>query len=388
MSIDSSDNSVKLVTSSNISSIPYDDDSSAFEGSYIEEWLNDTSVDGFLGNLRQPEKFIKMNSKWNASQMADNSKPPREEEGGTIVEDTVGLLNYYEFGKISEYINDKKSTYLLTPYDSTNIWYFYQYSIFNFSISDKSNNIQNPGIKASINLKPEIKVVDGDGSEDNPYRLEGDNDKNLEGTKLNTRYSGEYISFGVGENNLYRIVSHEFEGLTKITSASVLKENGENKTIGFNSNYPFSNIYSVETSLGSFLNNEFLDNYLAAKQRNMVEKDSIWYLGELNNGENYKLTKYADINMTGYTSDTVIATVGLLRAGELMAGVGYYNVAYWLITPINNNISVRLFNGNGTLYQYNILNSFAIKPALNLKSNVIISSGDGTKNNPFTLELG
>ena len=388
VSIDSSDNSVKLVTSSNISSIPYDDDSSAFEGSYIEEWLNDTSVDGFLGNLRQPEKFIKMNSKWNASQMADNSKPPREEEGGTIVEDTVGLLNYYEFGKISEYINDKRSTYLLTPYDSTNIWYFYQNSILNFSISDKSNNIQNPGIKASINLKPEIKVVDGDGSEDNPYRLEGDNDKNLKGTKLNTRYSGEYISFGVGENNLYRIVSHEFEGLTKITSASVLKENGENKTIGFNSNYPFSKIYSVETSLGSFLNNEFLDNYLAAKQRNMVEKDSIWYLGELNNGENYKLTKYADINMTGYTSDTVIATVGLLRAGELMAGGGYYNVAYWLITPINNNISVRLFNGNGTLYQYNIINSFAIKPALNLKSNVIISSGDGTKNNPFTLELG
>ena len=361
VSIDSSDNSVKLVTSSNISSIPYDDDSSAFEGSYIEEWLNDTSVDGFLGNLRQPEKFIKMNSKWNASQMADNSKPPREEEGGTIVEDTVGLLNYYEFGKISEYINDKRSTYLLTPYDSTNIWYFYQNGIFNFSISDKSNN---------------------------PYRLEGDNDKNLKGTKLNTRYSGEYISFGVGENNLYRIVSHEFEGLTKITSASVLKENGENKTIGFNSNYPFSNIYSVETSLGSFLNNEFLDNYLVAKQRNMVEKDSIWYLGELNNGENYKLTKYADINMTGYTSDTVIATVGLLRAGELMAGVGYYNVAYWLITPINNNISVRLFNGNGTLYQYNILNPFAIKPALNLKSNVIISSGDGTKENPFAIELG
>ena len=36
VSIDPSDNSVKLVTSSNISSIPYDDDSSAFEQSYME----------------------------------------------------------------------------------------------------------------------------------------------------------------------------------------------------------------------------------------------------------------------------------------------------------------------------------------------------------------
>ena len=30
---------------------------------------------------------------------------------------------------------------------------------------------------------------------------------------------------------------------------------------------------------------------------------------------------------------------------------------------------------------------FAIKPALNLKSNVIITSGDGTKENPFELKL-
>ena len=93
VSIDPSDNSVKLVTQWNISAIPYDDDSSAFEGSYMEEWLNDTTVDGFLGNLRNPEAFIKMNSKWNASMMSDTSKPPSESEGGTIVEDPVGLLN-------------------------------------------------------------------------------------------------------------------------------------------------------------------------------------------------------------------------------------------------------------------------------------------------------
>ena len=32
-------------------------------------------------------------------------------------------------------------------------------------------------------------------------------------------------------------------------------------------------------------------------------------------------------------------------------------------------------------------NANGIKPALNLKQNVIITSGDGTKNNPFTLDL-
>ena len=55
-----------------------------------------------------------------------------------------------------------------------------------------------------------------------------DND-NPTGALLSTRYSGEYISFGTGENNLYRIVSHENGAGTKITSAVPLKDNGNYK---------------------------------------------------------------------------------------------------------------------------------------------------------------
>ena len=57
----------KLVTQWNISANLYDDDSSAFVGSYMEEWLNDTSVDGFLGNLRDYENFIVTDTKWNGN---------------------------------------------------------------------------------------------------------------------------------------------------------------------------------------------------------------------------------------------------------------------------------------------------------------------------------
>ena len=85
VSIDTSDNSVKLVTQWSMNAVPYDNDSSAFAGSYMESWLNDTTVDGFLYNLRSPESFIKMDSKWNASQMSDTGKPPSEEEGGTTL---------------------------------------------------------------------------------------------------------------------------------------------------------------------------------------------------------------------------------------------------------------------------------------------------------------
>ena len=94
----------------------------------MESWLNDTTVDGFLGNLREPETFIKMDSKWNASQMSDASKPPSEEDGGTIVEDAVGLLIYYEYvtsyrgtSSSTGYLNNGLVWWNLTPYNISDI---------------------------------------------------------------------------------------------------------------------------------------------------------------------------------------------------------------------------------------------------------------------------
>ncbi len=390
VSIDTSDNSVKLVTQWNISAIPYDNDSSAFEGSHMEQWLNDTTVDGFLGNLREPEKFIKMDSKWNASQMSDASKPPSEEEGGTIVEDPVGLLNVYEYqtsyigssaGK--GYLNNGLVWWTLTSYDQFNIWRCILTGTFDRYEGYNTAN----GIRPSINLKPEIKIVSGSGTEEDPYRLMGDNDNNLSGTLLNKRYSGEYISFGTGENNLYRIVSHETEGLTKITSAEPLKENSAFKTISFGDTL----YYSSTNSIGSFLNGEYLTSgsYLTSEQDNLIEDDTTWYLGTVGSSASYRLAKYIDINMSSLTSNTTRATVGLLRLGELMANqfdIDSSNTAYWTLTPYSSS-DVRFVNDIGNALYTSLSNASGIKPSMNLKSNVIITGGEGTLQNPFTLAL-
>ena len=382
VSIDPSDNSVKLVTQWNISAISYNTSgNSAFEGSYMEMWLNDTTVDGFLYNLREPEKFIKMDSKWNASTMTDTSKPPSEGEGGTIVENPVGLLNFYET-RYGNYSNIPLRYTTLTPYNSTLVNYvdanFYKSAI-------GTNEIL--GIRPSINLKPEIKIVAGDGTEENPYRLMGDNDTNLSGTKLNTRYSGEYIRFGIGENNLYRIVSHETEGLTKITSSEQLKENNAFKTISFGD----TSYYSISNTIGSFLNGEYLNSgtYLTSEQVNMIEDNTTWYLGRTGNGSSYKLAKHAGTTGSTLTSNTTTAKVGLLRLGELMASQfnsSNSNPYYWLLNSANDG-AVNYIYPNGGGYNSRIENWNAIKPSLNLKSNVIITSGTGTKEDPFEIVL-
>ena len=318
VAVDKSDNSVKLVTQWNISSIPYSNKSGAFEESHMKMWLNDKTADGFLGNLRSPEKFIKMDSKWNASQMSDNSKPPGENEGGTLVEAPVGLLNIYEYVMSysgttysNGYLNNGLQWWTLTPVNLSNI------HIVNTGGDIINSIIQAAyGIRPSINLRSDVKIVSGDGTVDNPYRLEGDNDSNLSGTLLNARYSGEYIKLGIGENSLYRIVSHENEIGTKIVRNESLKENGKFKKLAFGdtTNYSSTNI------IGNFVNSVYLDDYLTKDEIKMMEDNSIWYLGIVGYGGSYKLAKYTNTTDNILTSSTVNAKIGLLRLGELMAG--------------------------------------------------------------------
>ena len=187
----------------------------------MEQWLNDTSVDGFLGNLREPEKFIKTDSVWNATMTIKTTKP----EKTTMVTDTVGLLNIYEYTMSYKnatyetgYLNNGLYWWVLTPWSASRVCYVYNYG--NVSYNSPMTSL---GSRPSINLKSAVKIIDGDGTSNNPYRLQGDNDS-PKGALLSTRYNGEYISFGTGENNLYRIVSHENGTGTKITSAIPLKD--------------------------------------------------------------------------------------------------------------------------------------------------------------------
>ena len=384
VSVNNEEKTVKLVTQWNISAITYSSGSTDFAGSYMEEWLNDTSIDGFLGNLRDYENFIVTDAKWNATLTTSSSKPAET----TIVTDAVGLLNYYEYvtsyrgaSSSTGYLNNGLYWWTLTPYSTSIVWYVNYYgSANNFGPSNAY------GVRPSVNLKSSVRIVSGDGTIDNPYRLNGDNDTNLSGTVLSSRYSGEYIKFGNDENNLYRIVSHENGTGTKITSAEPLKSTGTFITMNFGSNTTFSSSNTV----GSFLNGEYLTNYVDSTYIDMIEDSTIWYLGTVGSGSSYKLAKYADTNMSSTNSSTTDAKAGLLRFGELMSGqFDRYgnNTYYWTLTPYSSSV-VWSVSDDGSANDYSPSNARGVRPSLNLKSNVVITGGDGTKENPFEIELG
>ncbi len=386
VSIDPSDNSVKLVTQWNISSIPYNaSGNTAFEGSYMQQWLNDTTRDGFLGNLREPEKFIKMDSAWNATQTTATTKPAKT----TMVTSAVGLLNMYEYTMSYKgttysngYLNNGLYWWTLTPDNTSSVRY-----VASGGKAYSSDGMGSNGGRPAINLKSSVEIVSGSGTASDPYRLKGDNDTPASGTKLATRYSGEYIRFGTGENNLYQIVSHETEGTTKIVSAIPLKEN-YNKQIAFAS----SGVnYSSSNTIGAFLNGEYLTSgsYLTTDQVNMIEDNTTWYLGTVGNGTSYKLAKYASASSATVTSNTTTAKVGLLRLGELNSGQfdkAGNNTDYWTLTPYNTS-NVRYVISNGAAGYGVVRYLLGGRPTINLKSDVMITGGDGTKENPFEVKL-
>ena len=62
------------------------------------------------------------------------------------------------------------------------------------------------------------------------------------------------------------------------------------------------------------------------------------------------------------------------------------NTGYWTLTPYSANEVYNINHLCQVDYAYPPDLGF-IRPSINLKSNVQIVNGDGTKENPFTLEL-
>ena len=173
--------------------------------------------------------------------------------------------------------------------------------------------------------------------------------------------------------------------MTKITSAEPLKSSEEFITSSFGSNTTFSSTNTV----GTFLNGDYLTSYVDSTYSNMIEENTTWYLGTVGSGESYKLAKYTNTTDNILTSSTTNTKVGLLRFGELMAGqFDRYgnNTNHWLLTPYSSS-NVRGVSNRGYAYNNNPTDANGVRPSINLKSNVIITGGDGTKNSPFELKL-
>jgi len=391
---------IKMVTDNSMTIIPpIAETSNSYSNSYVDQWLTQE----FLPTLHDTDTFLVKNSTWDAS--VDDGFAGDSPTGEVTVTRTVGLLNTKEYKTTyasSDGLAEAKTGYLNN--DSywwlMKVWYgrYDSKGTLYSALSDGTYSASNRakyglGVRPAVFLKSNIKIISGDGSQSNPYRLSGDNQVTKNGsTLLNTRYSGEYVKFN---NSLYRIVGAE-NNLTKITAVDAPSELEEvpwhSKSVGVT----FEDA-DIRTTLEKYY------QAMDASAKNMIEPNTKWYFGAFSDGLSYKTAVCSSVvtsvntSSCSKTTNAVTANIGLPRVGEIFTShitrrdSDPYYYGFWHITRyITNTQQANIVSKYEMLSSQMISSWLAARPSMYLKSTVKISSsntGDGTYEHPYDISL-
>ena len=189
---------------------------------------------------------------------------------------------------------------------------------------------------------------------------------------------------------LWRITAINSDGTMKMITDDAIT------TISYGSDVNFYDISKKDDAsyTGSyvyqFLNEDFLDTLY--NYQDIIVEDSTWN-ATITTAETTKLVSTTLINNSIIGKNT---PVGLLNVYEYYLShknandceVGYLNIGYlwWLLNPYNSSYVWRVSSyGKGNDYDYATSYSLGIRPMIILKSNIQLSGGSGTKDNPYTI---
>ena len=389
------DGTMKMITDDAITTISYNSSGNLNfytdneNKSYMYQWLNED----FLDTLYNYENIIVTDSKWNSLTTSSISTKITEGASGvTTITSPVGLLNSYEYymsyknvSYETGYLNIGYNWWLLNPYSTSFVWYVNYYG-YNYDSSSAGAH----GGRPSINLKSGIQLSGGSGTKNDPYTILGDKEEVTAGTTLlNTRSSGEYVKFN---NELYRIVSIE-NNITKINKNDYVRDS---------SNNVLKKSFSTSTTYGEGTTDDYWDYYLNNTWYNSLDTsyqnmivESTYYTGTVpDSPRNYKASICATASNIVTTKDcekttsTWTGLVGLPRYGEMFAsqqGSGSSSSdTMWLMNPENTSYAWYV-NGSGQGISSGPSSTYGGRPSINLKSNIKITDGNGTKDNPFEI---
>ena len=401
------DGTMKMITDDPITAISYnpkDDvnfydvskkDDTTYTGSYMYQFLNED----FLDTLYNYQNIIVEDSTWNiTTSSSKNTKLPETTliNSSTIGKNTpVGLLNIYEYylsykntSLSSGYLNIGYGWWLLNPNSSFRVWYVNCYGDLYDGYPSNED-----AARPSINLKSNIQLSGGSGTKDDPYTISGDKEQpTINTTLLNKRTIGEYVVFDedgdTSTKELYRIVGIE-DGKTKLNRNDYVKSGTTILTKKFSTNITYGSGTS-DDYWDYYLNNTW---YNSLANKDMLESSS-YYIKQVSDGTSYKnslCNTYNTIETTKSCTKTTsmwTGLVGLPRYGEMFAsqqGNGYNSSSdMWLITPKGSSL-VWDVRSSGYLNHNDLSYARTARPSINLKSNIVITGGSGTKSDPFTI---
>ena len=343
------DNSITLISDKPITSLAKGDNND-YKTSYINNWLNnqDKENTGILEkNLNNPNKYLTYTNACNDK--IDNTKNITCKS--TLADTLITLPSLYDYintGDTKSFMNNETYYYLLNTSKDNKTWYIND----NGGVTT-SDNTDILGIKPVITLKSTNKLINGDGTKDNPYTFEEEQS-----------ILGSYVKLG---NDTWRVYDIDDNNL-KLSLDNYLKINNEEITYKYSDKGYYHND-GKQGTLAYYLNKNYLSKLTYSN--NIIESN--YANGIYSNTTNYDYTKVLN--------KTIPTKVATLSIGNII--INSNNTNYYLSTGVDTNSNlVYVMTNDFKLYTKNATSKLKIVPVITIDKK-ILTSGDGSQNSPL-----
>ena len=346
------DNNIKLISSDLDTSLVWGVNTN-YTDSLIRNYLNNEStIKSYYESLANKEILVDTETcidNYNEGDYSCNEK----------VKDKVGLISIYEYqnaGGLNSYLNIGKYFWTSNVDDQNNSWYVYKGGTLNNN-SNTGKTYFVYGVRPTITVKGDTKVLKGKGTIEEPFDIDIDNGNSI----LNSKYVGEYIKYS---DYIWRIIETD-ENYVKVVLNGVIEKDNEKLEMPFgNSNY-----MDMNNKVGSYLNNDFY---------NTLNKESI-IKHEFNLGRYDKTYKYDYTKVTEYKESLYI---GLLQMGELF--VNDFDNCFMMARTITSDKTIYQVLPEGKIYAGSLSDERYLRPAMYLKPDLSVT-GKGTIDDPYMI---
>lgn len=238
------------------------------------------------------------------------------------------------------------------------------------------DSTDNYGVRPMMVIKGDSLIIGGDGSILNPYMFD-DLDIGTTGSLINERNTGEYI-----EDNgiLWRIIDTMDDGTTKVISEHTIGNSFEgpkfypdssNSKISYNSKNKNSIAYYINNNI-----NEYVDigNFVTHEIEVPIYKDKIIYGKEIE-------TKKYQVKLSA-------PNMYEMFSAQIKKSEKDRSYSYWLLNTSNKDRVAAAITDLGVPVndEFGLYDSYGVRLVAFIKSDKVISSGDGTNHSPYIIK--
>ena len=346
------DNSITLVSDDVVTNLAYGVDVT-YDKSPIVQWLNTVNASKYSGilqnNLNRVSDYL-VKSSVCTDQVDDIDSITCKNKN---IDYYMGLLSVSDFVKTGgkkSFVLNKQSFYLANQNEDEEVW-----TVDGDGKLHATSGDAILGIKPTITLSSNIATKSGDGTLDNPYVIEEE-----------FGYFASYVKLG---SDVWRVYDVDNKNL-KLVLNDYVKDKDGSKYKAIYSKQSYRHNDTINGSMAYYLNHTYY-NSLSYKEYILNANYDNGYYGEEND---YALK---ELYLGEIDTKVAIPHIGDVTFSKDVDG-------YFISTGLyKNSDSVYLFSNDEVTTQ-NVTKEAYVVPCITISKD-ILKSGNGTKDNPYTV---